>query len=85
MSKVWLVCGLNCYDTHAVEVYNNGGELVYGTAIGPDGKRHSHVWVERNGGILDKFEWTYHVKQGTYYMPDGKYVSGLIEYLEQEV
>jgi len=84
MSKVWSVFGLNCYDTHAVEAYTNGGELAYGTAIGPDGERYSHVWVERNGGILDKFEWTDHMKRGTYYMPDDKYVDGLIGYLERE-
>lgn len=65
--KKWEICDLNCYSIHLLDVANNGGSLVYGTAIGPDGNRYGHCWVERDNVVVDRFGWAEHIKEGEHF------------------
>lgn len=62
--KLWRLYGLNCHDSHVLEVYYRGGMLQHGWAVGPDGSRYQHVWILRNAKIVDLFNWTNHEPTG---------------------
>lgn len=67
---VYEIDGLNCHDAHARVIKQRGyGELHYGWAIAPDGKRYQHCWiVNPNGEKEDLFEWTNHEDLGRRYI-----------------
>lgn len=62
--KLWSIADLNCFQIHSVKNEIEKGKLVYGTAIAPDGHRHSHTWIDKNGKIIDLFNWTDHKPEG---------------------
>lgn len=82
---LWLYQGLNCFDTHVLEVFFNQGDLQIGTAIGPDGQRYAHTWVVRNGQIVDLFHWTGHDLLMSRDMPENSYFQSLLDYLDSHM
>lgn len=56
---------INCYNVSVVEAHLNGGEVHYGWAVGPVG-RAQHVWVVRDGVVVDLLGWSDHEDMGTY-------------------
>ena len=66
---VWEVDGLNCHATHVRELKRgHAGTLRYGWAIGPDGHRYQHTWIqEPDGRICDLFGWSRHEDRGERY------------------
>lgn len=71
--KLWNIDGLNCFQVHTIEILlSEKGKLQYGTAIAPDGHRHSHTWIEKNGKIFDIFNWEEHKPEGYFDLPKDK-------------
>lgn len=81
MKKLHRRHGLNCMDTHVLEVIYNGGLLQYGWAKGPEDVRYQHVWVLRGGRIVDLFNWTEHEPQGFRDMPPYSRTAELRQYV----
>lgn len=68
--KLWDIGSLNCFQIHTVELMlSEGGRLQHGTAIAPDNYRHSHTWIEKDGKIIDLFNWTEHISEGYFDLP----------------
>lgn len=62
--KVWSIADLNCFQIHSFKNEIENGKLVYGTAIAPDGYRHSNTWIEKDEKVIDLFNWEKHIKEG---------------------
>jgi len=79
--KLWSIEGLNCFQIHTVELMlSEGGKLQYGTAIAPDNYRHSHTWIEKDGKIIDLFNWTEHKSEGYFDLPDQEHIDEWLHY-----
>ena len=66
---VYEIDGLNCHDAHVRELRRRGcGQLRYGWAVAPDGRRYQHTWILTPDGQLDDlFGWTAHEDLGERY------------------
>lgn len=51
---------MSCYDDAVKEIRVNGGKLMSGCAVAPNGIRYAHCWVERDGIIIDSWKWEFH-------------------------
>jgi len=51
---------MSCYDDAVEEIRKNGGELMSGNAIAEDGVRYAHCWVNRDGIVIDSWNWKDH-------------------------
>src|SRR5690242_6730678 len=87
MIKKYDILSLNCYQSSAVKLSlmqkrGEVGALVIGWAIGPDGERYSHTWIETEAGeIIDLCNWTDHQRETTISMPDQDTVDEFVEFL----
>lgn len=82
LKKLWSIEGLNCFQIHTVELMlSEGGKLQYGTAIAPDGHRHSHTWIEKDRKIIDLFNWTEHKIEGYFDLPDKEQIDEWLHYI----